>query len=70
MSFFDKVDRCNCGHEFKKKEIICPTCGRTKYKMSYLPKQEDSIESTIRRVRKAREFAKKISFFQIRRATQ
>ena len=67
MSIFDRIDHCICGYEFKKGEESCPKCGHVKYRMSALPKKEDSVDSTMRKMGKAKEFAKKILFFQLAR---
>lgn len=67
MSIFDKIDRCLCGYEYKKGDESCPKCGRAKYRMSALPKFDDSVDDTMRKMGKAKEFAKKLSFFQLAR---
>ena len=67
MSIFDKIDHCICGYEFNKGEEVCPKCGRVKYRMSLLPKKDDSVDSTLKGMAKAKEFAKKILFFQLAR---
>lgn len=67
MSFFDKIDQCPCGYEFKKGEKICRKCGRLKYKMSPLLNQDDSVDSTMKKISESKEFAKKLGAFQLAR---
>ena len=67
MNFFNGIDQCLCGQEFKKGEVICHKCGRKKYRMSLLPGKEDSVEITMRKMRDVKNFVKKIGAFQLAR---
>lgn len=67
MSFFDKIDQCYCGHEFKKDEQFCSKCGRARFKMSALPGKADSVDDTMKKSAQAKDTAKRIWAFQLAR---
>ena len=67
LSIFDKINECYCGYDLKDVEGVCPKCGRKRYRMSMLPENEDSVDSTMHKMRNAKRFATKILAFQLAR---